>query len=463
MSSSVAIPQQSGLTSRGAAAAQNAAADIRRTRFAFAAVCCYLASQAVYLPVVAVGPSWAIWPTPSDLAATMVIAALLLGIRNQPVRSGANRRVLSVLVFIAAANVVGFVAMNLGRLTSGSDAGKSASFAIYQVYRTLQFLLVFRLAAGIPLTRRRIELMLRITEAVLVILFLGVAAMSVSILSSRLLISHVPVAAGVAGAWGALLREDPSNIVGTVGWDHAYVGLQLIMATALRLSLRGSRQSISDAVYILLAMAGVFLSGSRSAMAGVLLLVGLLAVRRPGMVVTMGVLTVMALIAAGGLIQNSEDSLAALLERQLSLTRPLESGNLSGRQYIWEDRVDSLRSNPVSWIIGSGLGTGSETSQTAHCLYLHIFTETGMIGLIVFGVVFAKLINTLRKSERDAKPVYLATFGFLLTAMTQETFYPVAYLGHFMGFYFCSVAIALRPHTYSLRAMRQPTAEAHKT
>jgi hypothetical protein len=93
-------------------------------------------------------------------------------------------------------------------------------------------------------------------------------------------------------------------------------------------------------------------------------------------------------------------------------------------------------------LLGSGFGAAS--GKNAHLLYLQIVYEVGLIGLAVFAGLIYKVLSYLKFYERGIRPIYWATIAFLLSGLSQETFYPVPSFGHFLGFYLCSLAIALR-------------------
>jgi hypothetical protein len=107
-----------------------------------------------------------------------------------------------------------------------------------------------------------------------------------------------------------------------------------------------------------------------------------------------------------------------------------------------------LNQKPIRWVLGTGFGTAVDADpvlhQDAHMLPLQIIIETGVIGLIVATYLFSTILRYLYVSEVGFKPLFWATVALLIGSLTQETFYPVPALGHFIGFYLCSVAIALR-------------------
>ncbi|WP_445174134.1 hypothetical protein, partial [Microcoleus sp.] len=118
--------------------------------------------------------------------------------------------------------------------------------------------------------------------------------------------------------------------------------------------------------------------------------------------------------------------------------------NLSGRDEIWAAHLTALDENPVSWFVGNGFGSAIDRGANAHMLYLQITSETGLIGLCIFSILFSMILFYLNKIEIKEKPFFWGTVTFLITAVSQETFYPQPALGQFLGLYLSSVAIVLR-------------------
>lgn len=421
------------------------AARLRRTRLAFFALCCYLAAQVIQVPIRAVGPSWAVWPTLTDLAIGLLALSYLVNWRRLRIVSAANARMfpwLAIIVGGTAASLAVFSFTN--GLTGIPDSEKSASAGIFQTYRLAQFVLVFRVAAGIPLDRRRLMVLSRLVDVVLVMVVVGVVATSVSVLDTSRLVAHLPYDSEASGPWSSLASYQNTEI-GAIGYNHGYTALHIMVLTALSLSLRRRSSAVRDALTLLLCSGGVFLTGSRAGMAAVLFFAIAYFCKRPGSLAVALVLSLVLLVTGAGMIRGVGPDLQETIERQLSLKKPLDADNLSGRRDIWRDSLAFLEQDPVRWIIGAGPGSVMQYGNNAHMLYLHIVMEAGVVGLMMFGATMRRAVRYLRRFERGARPMLLATIAFLISSLTQETFYPVPALGHFLGFYLCSLALALRP------------------
>lgn len=415
----------------------------QRTRLAFFALCCYLVSQAVGIPVIAFGPSWAVWPTLSDIAAGILALSALNGFWHYRAASQANNEIFRGLLLILGGTVLVFFFMYLRDTVLSIGGGdKSMTTGMFQIYHLMQFILIFYIASGIPFTDARIKLLSRIVDIVLLIVFACIVGTYFSIISTRLLVSHLPSGEG-SGPWSALWSRQMTE-VGAVGYNHAYTALQLIMLTSLGLHLRPKASPLAESAYLLMCLAGVVMSGSRAGMAAAVFFIAAHLIRKPATLVTAFVVIVSLSLVAGGVLQSQNVDLDESIGRLMTLQKPLQSDNLSGRDEIWKDSVAFIQEDPLRWVVGAGPGSVAQQGYNAHNLFLQIIMEAGLIGLFIFCSVCNSAVRHLINYETGTKPILYASIAFLLSSFTQETFYPVPALGHFLGLYLCSLAIALR-------------------
>lgn len=418
---------------------------LRRTRLAFFALCCYLASQAIGIPVIAFGPSWAVWPTLSDIAIGIMAVCAINGYRRYRVTSKANNEIFQGLLLVLGGSVLAFFFIYMrNTITSIGGSDKSMSIGMFQIYHLTQFVFVFWVTAGIPLPESRLKLLSRIVDIVLLIVFAGVLGTYFSVINTRQLVSHLPAMSTATGPWSALYNRQMSEI-GLVGYNHAYTALQLIMLAALALHLKPKSGPFIESMYLLMCMIGVVASGSRAGMASAAIFIAAHLIRKPGTLITIFIVSIVLSITAGGvLLQNQDINMEETIGRLMSLQRPTEPEALSGRQEIWKESYSFIQEDPLRWLIGAGPGSVAQQGYNAHMLYMQIVMEAGLIGLIIFILIFVKVIKYLNRIEEGTKPILFATLVFLISSFTQETFYPVPALGHFLGLYLCSLAIALR-------------------
>jgi hypothetical protein len=278
---------------------------------------------------------------------------------------------------------------------------------------------------------------------------------------------QLPIGEDAAGPWHkytAPTYTEPRGW-GTVGYNHAYTAAHVLLLLALCLHLGSPRTALPDSTLVLLGVMGCFLSGSRAGLAAMLFFAAVYWLKKP--IYGVAVLLLSSLIVGAVFaiypetLTTLETELTHIVQRQSVLTDSPDRDDLVGRTDIWEARIAFLDEDPVRWIVGSGFGAALDSGSDAHMLPLHIIVEMGVLSLAVFVCLFGIILTALYQHGRHQKVLFWATIAFLLSSTTQETFYPVAALGHFMGLYFCVVAIGLRTPVVSM--LEQPHRTAFLT
>jgi hypothetical protein len=419
------------------------AAHSRGTWLSFFGICLYLASQAFQIPIVALGPSWAVWPVLSDVAVAILLVGWLANSRFLRILSVPNQEVYSSLLLIFGATTAAFFVMNLpSMLQTIPQAEKSVEFGLFQIYRLAQFLLVFRIASGLPLTPKRVRILSVLAFVTLTAAFLGIVGTYTSVLPTPLLVSHLPSDKKIAGPW-VTLSTGQWYEAGTIGYNHSYVAVQLVMLAGLALSLKPRRNVLFDVMCLLTSCLGAFLTASRAGLAAALFLMVTYLFKRPAALLLSVAAFGLIFLAFFNYLGNLDLGIAETVERHLTLQRPLDPENLSGRTDIWRNSLQFLMEQPVRWVIGAGPGAAARLGNNAHMLPLQIVLEGGIIGLILFGWTMFRMMARLYRFESGVKPVFLTTGALLISSATQETLYPVPSMGHFLGLFFCAVALAL--------------------
>lgn len=422
---------------------------LRRTRWSFIALCGYLLSQAFTIPVFAIGPSWSVWPTLSDFAAGCLFLTLVSTSLPTSALSTANKTILQGLLILLGGSIVSYVFFLI--VFSGfseQTVGESprATLGGFQLYRLVEFIIVFWTTARIPLTPERITILKRIVGLVFVVVCAGIGLTYFSIISPSTFVRHLPCGAPqVAGAWHSYAVAQGVGL-GTVGYNHGYVALQVLMLVSLLIHLGPGRKIFFTNMLLVVSIVVVFLSGSRAGLAAGLVFAATLLAKRP---VGTVLFTVVMAVAAVALPADWLSTVGITVERQLTLTEAYEPENLNGRTYIWKARLAFLNEEPLRWIVGSGFGSMTETGTYAHMLGLTVIGETGLLGLSILVVFVYQVLHCLRWQELGVQPILWVTIAFLVSTLSQETFYPVVAFGHFLGFYLCALAIALRLTSYA--------------
>jgi O-antigen ligase len=153
----------------------------------------------------------------------------------------------------------------------------------------------------------------------------------------------------------------------------------------------------------------------------------------------LGVVVVLSQIPAASPI-------SVTVQRQLQLTQGLDVSSLSGRTVIWQDKLNYLNSDPGHWLFGSGLGsatvdTESNYLQEAHMTYLEVVLEGGVAAFLAFLVWIAVIVAALAKYDVRWKPALWFSVALFVSALTQETFYPVAATQQFLALFLLTVAV----------------------
>jgi hypothetical protein len=421
---------------------------LRRTKGLFFALCFYLLSQSFTIPLLPIG-TWAIWPNLSDFAVGLLVLMFLLNFRCVSPASHANKRIFLILVLVLYGSILSYTSY----LAWVDKDASGIKFGIFQIYRLVEFISIFWITAHIPLTPERINILRRIIDFVLVFVCLGIILTFFSILPLATLTAHLPQSPDVAGPWSRYIPERFGDGWGTIGYNHAYGGIQVLMIVSLRIHLTFAQKEISDNIFLFLSILASFLTGSRAGLAGMLAFATIYWFKKPTYAVMILVTSVLGSIPAimfGQMMislfnqENYNPDEDSIFDRQKTLLNANNSENLSGRDEIWQERIDFLDEDPSRWFLGTGFGSAVDSGDNAHMLFLHIILETGIVGLLCFGILFAQILIFLYRCESGIKSIFWVTVTFLLTSLTQENFYPVPALGHFIGFYLCSVAIALR-------------------
>jgi len=420
-------------------------------RVLFFSLCFYLLSQGFMIPIRAIGPSWAVWPTFSDIAVLMLLLVSLLKVSsNIRIMSAPNKVILRSLLVIFSASTISYVLFIVlfPSWSNGLTADNAGvTFGAFQLYRLVQFIIVFWVTALIPITVDRLVVLRRIVDAVLIFVFAGVVLTYLDIIPKGILVAHLPSGLDVAGPWAFYTTNFAGSGWGTIGYNHAYVAAQVLMLIGLRICLSLDQKILTNGILLFVAMFAIFISGSRAGLAAALVFIVAALSKKPAyalVILIIGViLSAIIMSAVGDLpVGSPEDILSMTTERQFMLTNAYDAESLNGRDEIWAHYLTTLKEEPSRWLVGSGFGSAS--GKNAHMLYLQIIFETGLIGLAIFVLVMYKILNYLRFYEKGIKPIFWLTIALLVSTITQETFYPVPSLGHFLGLYLCTIAVALR-------------------
>ena len=424
---------------------------IQNTRWLFFALCFYLISQGYTIPILGVGPSWALWPCLSDLAIALLMLTFLISFRHTSPLPKSAKPIFLILLLIIWGSIFSYLCY----LISAPENAQGRVWGVYQIFRLIQFIGVFFIAAKIPLTAKRISILSQIVGIVFLFVCLGVFLTYLGIVPLSLVTAHLP-ADGPWPEYAAFGGSDAGRGLGFVGYNYAYTAIQIILLITLKLCLSDyKKEEFYHSGLVALATVSCFLSSSRSGLIAMLLFSVIYWLNMPkslskssiSLVVVVAII-LLSILFIGNYISFDSAGRDSTIERQANLFSSSNSEQLSesGRNDIWEERVEFLNKNSIKWIVGSGFGSALDSGNFAHMLPLQIVIETGFIGLIIFILLFYKIIRYFYLHEVGIKPIFLGTVILLLTSVSQETFYPMPAFQHFLGFYLCALAISFQKH-----------------
>lgn len=422
---------------------------LQKTRWLFLSLCFYLISQSYSIPIRAVGPSWALWPCLSDLAIALLVLTFLMSFQHTSPLPKPAKPIFLILLLIIYGSTLSY----LWYLNWADDDAPGRVWGIYQIFRLIQFISIFFIAVKIPLTVKRISTLNQIVGIVFLFVCIGVFLTYSGIVPLSAVTAHLPEEGPWPeyAAWG---NSGGGRGVGFVGYNYAYTAVQVILLIVLKLCLSNpQRQGFYNSMLVFVSVVACLLSSSRSGFAGVLLFASVYWLGSPkplsksfiSLVLLAVVITFISTELFNpnpvGFSLYSQDS---VLERQSTLLSSADSDRLSGRDEIWKQRIDFLNEDFIRWIVGTGFGSALDSGNFAHMLPLQIVLETGIIGLTLFVILFYKILRYFYLHEIGIKPFFLGTAVLLFTSASQETFYPMPALTHFLGFYLCVLAISFR-------------------
>ena len=244
-----------------------------------------------------------------------------------------------------------------------------------------------------------------------------------------------------------------ARVLGTIGLETAlggYMATCAVLAIGALLHLRKWWLRVLLAAAALLMIACMIFSGTRTAWFAfaIGLIVSVAAVvtgREKGAFCRLGRLAAIGVFIAGiaAVVGFSFPSVG----RRLRAVRK----HLPGRVVIWRSAVGMFQASPV---VGTGPGTFTvhfaefrpldyESHQVtsvvlhAHCEYLDVLAETGMLGMVSFmlliGLIAVGSVRALRRPGGGGRPLLLAAFAASVTMLAHavasvDTRYPTCWL-----------------------------------
>jgi hypothetical protein len=410
-------------------------ASARLHRLSTAGMGVFVASQCFTLPLLAAGPSWTLWQNLPDLV--LWFSALCAALYLKPLGTASQRQLWQGLLYLGIMSVLA-----LGVLFVYNDPllGTELRFGAFAIYRLTQVLLIFWTASRLEFTAALLARWSTLAQVAFVVTCAGIIFTSFSGAPILFLGEHLPRGLGVSGPWESYYLYQEGGL-GFVGFNHGYTGLQVMLLGAMALYLRDRLGRTGGEWILLLALVATFLSNSRADLVGCLVFVALQLLRFP----LRAAFTAAGVGIVGFVFWNTvAPQLGATASRQATILDASDPGNLAGRADIWQSIYDGLLRDPSRLLIGSGLGSATiNKGNNAHNMVLQILFETGLVGLVNVGAFFVLLMTLLLRAGPQARVIVNVTIGFLVTSITQETFFPNVAFGSFLPLYALVVAMTL--------------------
>lgn len=398
----------------------------------FFLVCLFWFSQSFLIPLAPLGPSWAVWPTLTDLVVIVMIPLIL---------SQKSRRTLddpSQTVLRLTRNA--FYLCSISFLVASVVYGMRDDLRVigaYQCVRLLQYLVVIYATVQLDMSLSRWNIFRWLSLSVFLLISIGVLLNFLGVVSGSAVTPLLPASPLFAGPWGAYVAGSVHD-GGFISYNHAYAGAQLILSGGVAF-LFFEQSKYARLLISLLFLVSIFCTGSRASLIVAILLVAAWEWKRTNSnLIVIALFCCLALSWFAGAAEFGD-----AVERQSSSASSLEDDGLSGRTGIWQEHLDYFASNPLNMLFGTGYGyNGKVSASNAHLLYLHVLTESGLAGLLFFLYLQKKTLFLLQSPH--LRVMRLTVWALLLTGLTQETLYPTSAFTHFVGFYLSALVMALR-------------------
>jgi len=217
----------------------------------------YLLSQGFTIPVLPIGPSWAVWFRLDDFATLFLFVVYLSTRRNTRPMEKVERLVFSLIV---VGIVLSFPSILVGKLMR-PEIIKGPHFGIFQTYRVIQYVSVWFCIRGMTFSSKQFD---KISYAAFFVSFfaviIGFGNVTGAISASRL-VSHLPY----DGPWIFVHQKvGSSRALGPYGYLSGEMVDRMVFLTMVLLASRKPRAIFRITLVVLIACV-VFLSGARAA------------------------------------------------------------------------------------------------------------------------------------------------------------------------------------------------------
>ena len=410
------------------------------TKWQVLAVVIYLFSQGFAIPIMAVGPSWAVWPRLDDFA-TVFLAIVYYLTRSRVYPMNSKERFVFIMWTLGI--LLSFPSMFLGRLMY-PELGKGIFFGIFQTFRVAEYGLVWYCIRGMAFSQKQFDRIAKTVFYVMIFVFIIALGNATGIIPAAKLVSHLPRSASICGPWHYVhLRTGASRALGPYGWNAGYMAGQLTFMTAIMLA---AQKPSSVVRIVMMAMTGcvIVISGARATLVGwfvAMLVWSYKSVKQMLLLLSLFILVVIGLV----ILENfTGDVFSVAMERAMSIVTGSDV-TMSGRTLHWKHVIDVITNDPKIPLMGVGWGFGSHVLGgvgNAHMMILQAVLELGIFGAMIFFLFLFGIFRLLGGEDSLKRATKAVFIGMLVASLGGETFYPIASSGSFLGFTAAIVAIS---------------------
>ena len=404
------------------------------TGLQFFAVIVYILSQGFTIPILPIGPSWAVWPRLDDFS-TLFLFLVYLGSRRNTCPMNKTERFIFVVIIIAI--VLSIPSMLFGKLMR-PEFPKTLSYGAFQTFRIFEYIMVWFCIRGMTFSSKQFDKISYTVFFVVVFeVIIGMGNATGAIPLARLL-AHLPY----DGPW-AVLKANATGAhrpLGSCGHSGTMVD-RLVFLTAILFVSRKPSAIFRIPLIVAVAIV-VFLSGSRAATIAWCLSLAILASKSIKQLIIMLVVISLFLTSFYMFASSFESEIVErATERVGTIVHREEDPTMAGRTIQWAGVLRYIASDPSVFVLGVGWGFGlvvlaPETGVVggAHCMYLSPLLEVGVFGAIMFYMFLFHMYRLVRGKDALLSAIRAAFIGLLVAGITGAVFFPSPSAGSFLGF-----------------------------
>lgn len=251
------------------------------------------------------------------------------------------------------------------------------------------------------------------------------------------------------------------NITSVTGPNHCHLGLYMLVALAIALHRSHAYPSRQwwPAGVAFLAFVSIMLSGSRSALAGSFILLAAYFFRRLSFANFFKLIVVAVMVGSVFTYIVKQRKHESTAGAQFQVAKGVHIDKSAGRRFLmWIVSWQVINSSPERFVQGIGFTNYRWEygkliklpfyTNAAHNAFIHIWTETGLIGLLLYLSVYIVLfLQAWGRRKRDPPAMIMAALiaAMLVTCMTQETLYPNEAMCNFNVMFFFACLLMVMP------------------